>query len=89
MTFHSKMRKLVSLLVVLPLAVALIGCGSDPGAPIPTQKASAEEVQQTQPGMNGSKAAHGGGMADMDVVPAKPGEKTGVPGEGAKAGGGN
>ena len=70
----------------LAAAIGLIGCSTDVGK-ANEEKVDKEKAVGVQPGKGGSKAAMGGGLAD-DPVAAAPGEKTGMPGPGAKAGGG-
>jgi ABC-type phosphate transport system substrate-binding protein len=80
--------KAICSIMALAVVLVMTGCGSGTGEGDTStlKKADAETIQKTQPGANGSKAAHGGGMADMDIVPAKAGEKTGLPDPGPKAG---
>ena len=82
------MRCIALVAVIAAFSIPLLGCSSgDVGSATTEKPKSAEEVKSIQPGKDGSKAARGGGMADMEVVPARPGEKSGLPGPGAKSGG--
>jgi len=80
--------KVLCCSLVLAICFAISGCGNGVDEPTSLKKADAETVSKTQAGANGTKAAHGGGLDNDGVVPAKPGEKTGIPGPGGKAGGG-
>ena len=87
MTSFSKMKSYVSIVVAFSLVTGLLGCGSDLGTATTEKKADAATIAKTQPGANGSKAARGGGVDNDPMMPAKPGEKTGIPEAGGKSGG--
>lgn len=82
MTFRSKLLAAGVALLGAALAGCSSGAANDTAEP-PMKKAdpSAAALQQ---GENGKKAAVGGGEADFGIVPAKPGEETGVPVGGRK-----
>ncbi|MEI8282976.1 MAG: hypothetical protein WCG75_11260 [Armatimonadota bacterium] len=80
------MKNRLMVLVSVVLGCTLFGCSSgDPGAATTEKPRTQEQMAQVQKGASASKMANGGGMADDGVVPAKPGEKTGLPQTGMKS----
>ena len=76
MTSRSNLS-LLSAALLGGLAFGIVGCGSGDIAAANTEKVDKEAAAKLQPGANGSKAAHGGGI-DEGPMPAQAGEKTGM-----------
>ncbi len=80
------MKDRLIVLASIVLGCSLIGCSSgDPGSATTEKPRTQEQMAPLQKGASDSKIARGGGLGDDGVVPAKPGEKTGLPQTGMKS----